>query len=109
VLPIDAERHGIDVVIAVGYKWLMSPHGISVFYVAPLAMERIRPTAPGRYSVQGWWHRPITRSIGSPTRAVIKRSLELDGCLRARGIDGLLMRSDYLRSRRPPAALPIGD
>ncbi len=55
VLPIEAELHGIDVVLSVGYKWLMSPHGIGVLYVAPGAMERIYPTAPGRYSVQAGW------------------------------------------------------
>jgi selenocysteine lyase/cysteine desulfurase len=55
VLPVDAEHHSVDAVIAVGYKWLMAPHGISVLYVAPSAMERVRPTGPGRYSVQEGW------------------------------------------------------
>lgn len=55
VLPVDAERNGVDVVVAVGYKWLMAPHGISVLYVAPRAMERITPTSPGRYSVEAGW------------------------------------------------------
>jgi selenocysteine lyase/cysteine desulfurase len=54
-LPLDVAALGIDVVVSVGYKWLMSPHGISVLYVAPEAMERIRPSAPGRYSIaEGW-------------------------------------------------------
>jgi cysteine desulfurase/selenocysteine lyase len=55
VLPIDAVEHGVDAVVAVGYKWLMAPHGIGVLYVSPDAMERIRPTAPGRYSVEEGW------------------------------------------------------
>jgi cysteine desulfurase/selenocysteine lyase len=55
VLPIDAARHGIDAVVSVGYKWLMSPHGISVLYVAPETTERFWPTAPGRYSVTSGW------------------------------------------------------
>lgn len=41
--------------MAVGYKWLMAPHGISMLYVAERAMERIRPTVPGRYSVAAGW------------------------------------------------------
>jgi len=55
VIPIDAEVNGIDVLVAVGYKWLMSPHGISVLYVSPEAMEQIRPSSPGRYSVESGW------------------------------------------------------
>ncbi len=55
VIPIDAEVNGVDVLVAVGYKWLMSPHGISVLYVSPDAMEQIRPSTPGRYSVESGW------------------------------------------------------
>jgi selenocysteine lyase/cysteine desulfurase len=55
VLPVDAEANGIDALIAVGYKWLMSPHGIGVLYVSERAMERIVPTVPGRYSIQDGW------------------------------------------------------
>lgn len=55
VLPVDAEINGIDVVVAVGYKWLMAPHGIGVLYVSPRVMEQITPSAPGRYAVAGGW------------------------------------------------------
>jgi cysteine desulfurase / selenocysteine lyase len=54
-LPIDVKANNIDVVAAVGYKWLMAPHGIATLYVSSDAMEHIRPSAPGRYSVvEGW-------------------------------------------------------
>ena len=55
VLPIDVQREGVDALVSVGYKWLMAPHGISVLYVSERAMERIRPTMPGRYSVEAGW------------------------------------------------------
>jgi cysteine desulfurase/selenocysteine lyase len=55
VLPVEATAHGIDAVIAVGYKWLMAPHGIGVLWVSPEATERFWPTVPGRYSVRGGW------------------------------------------------------
>jgi cysteine desulfurase / selenocysteine lyase len=73
VLPVDASMNGVDVVVSVGYKWLMAPHGIGVLYVAPAAMERIAPSAPGRYSVaEGWqtadyalnWHPDARRYQG---------------------------------------------
>jgi len=55
VLPAAGQAWGAAAVAAVGYKWLMAPHGIAVLYVAEEAMEQIRPTAPGRYSVRGGW------------------------------------------------------
>jgi selenocysteine lyase/cysteine desulfurase len=54
-LSLDAISMGIDALIAVGYKWLMSPHGISVLYVSEQAQAEISPTMPGRYSVEGGW------------------------------------------------------
>lgn len=54
-IPVDVVANGVDVAVSVGYKWLMSPHGVSVLYVAPEAMERITPTMVGRYSVQAGW------------------------------------------------------
>jgi selenocysteine lyase/cysteine desulfurase len=55
VLPVEVEQFGIDALIAVGYKWLMAPHGIAVLYISPAAMDKIRPSAPGRYSVKSGW------------------------------------------------------
>ena len=54
-LPLDAAACHAAAVVSVGYKWLMSPHGISVLYVSEEAQERIRPSAPGRYSVAAGW------------------------------------------------------
>lgn len=53
VLPVDAAAWRGDVVAAHGYKWLMAMHGIAGLYVSGAAMERIRPTVPGRSSVTG--------------------------------------------------------
>jgi selenocysteine lyase/cysteine desulfurase len=55
VIPMDVRRDGVDALVGVGYKWLMAPHGISVLYIGEQAMERIRPTVPGRYSVEAGW------------------------------------------------------
>jgi selenocysteine lyase/cysteine desulfurase len=49
----DAAAWQADVVLAVGYKWLMGMHGIGVLAVSEPAMARIRPSAPGRLSVSG--------------------------------------------------------
>jgi cysteine desulfurase / selenocysteine lyase len=54
-LTLDVKANGIDVVTAVGYKWLMAPHGVAALYVSPAAMEQIRPSAPGRYSIREGW------------------------------------------------------
>jgi cysteine desulfurase/selenocysteine lyase len=53
VLPVDAAAWRADVVAAHGYKWLMAMHGIAGLYVSEEAMERVRPTVPGRSSVTG--------------------------------------------------------
>ncbi len=55
VLPIDIAADGVDVLVSVGYKWLMSPHGISILYVGRQVMDRIAPSVPGRYSVNAGW------------------------------------------------------
>lgn len=55
VLPLPMPALGVDAMVAVGYKWLMAPHGMAVLAVAPEAMEAIRPTAPGRTSVASGW------------------------------------------------------
>ncbi len=57
-MPVDVTSWGIDALICVGFKWLMSVHGISVLYVSEAAQERIAPTAPGRYSVRTEWPFP---------------------------------------------------
>lgn len=55
VQSLDVECNNIDAAVAIGYKWLMAPHGISLLYIAERAMEQVRPTVPGRYSVEAGW------------------------------------------------------
>ncbi len=55
VLPVDVAGDDIDALVSVGYKWLMAPHGISVLYLSEAAMDKVRPTVPGRYSVEAGW------------------------------------------------------
>ncbi len=57
-IPVDVTAWGIDALVCVGYKWLMSVHGISVLYVDESVQDRIVPTAPGRYSVRSGWPFP---------------------------------------------------
>ena len=57
-IPVDVTSWGIDALVCVGYKWLMSVHGISVLYVGENAQEQIVPAAPGRYSVRSGWPYP---------------------------------------------------
>ena len=53
--PCDMAAWGADVVVAVAFKWLMGLHGLAVIAVGPAAMERIRPSTPGRNGVVGDW------------------------------------------------------
>jgi selenocysteine lyase/cysteine desulfurase len=53
--PCDMAAWGADVVTAVAFKWLMGLHGLAVMAVAPAALERIRPSMPGRNGVVGDW------------------------------------------------------
>jgi selenocysteine lyase/cysteine desulfurase len=53
--PCDMAAWGADVVTAVAFKWLMGLHGLAVMAVAPAALERIRPSTPGRNGVVGAW------------------------------------------------------
>ena len=55
VYDLDMAALGVDAVVAIGYKWLMAPHGIAVLAVGESTLDRCRPTAPGRYSVAAGW------------------------------------------------------
>jgi len=50
-LPIDADRNGVDVVAAHGYKWLMASYGFGAIHFSERALERIHPVYVGRLSV----------------------------------------------------------
>lgn len=58
-IPVDVTAWGIDALVCVGYKWVMSVPGISVLYVSAAAQEQIAPTKPGRISVRSGWPFPV--------------------------------------------------
>lgn len=47
-LPLDAKR--FDIVVAAGYKWLLSPRGTAYMAVQPERLAEIIPTAAGWYA-----------------------------------------------------------
>jgi selenocysteine lyase/cysteine desulfurase len=47
-LPLDG--HGFDVVVAAGYKWLLSPRGTAYMAVAPERLDGIVPVAAGWFA-----------------------------------------------------------
>jgi selenocysteine lyase/cysteine desulfurase len=59
-LPFEAGR--ADVVVVGGYKWLMSPRGTALAYLAPGLRERMRPLAAGWYAGD----RPFSSFYGLP-------------------------------------------
>jgi len=59
-LPFEAGR--ADVVAVGGYKWLMSPRGTALAYLAPGLRERMRPLAAGWYAGD----RPFSSFYGLP-------------------------------------------
>jgi selenocysteine lyase/cysteine desulfurase len=59
-LPFDASL--ADGVFAAGYKWLMTPRGTALAYLAPTLRERMRPLAAGWYAGE----RPYESFYGLP-------------------------------------------
>jgi selenocysteine lyase/cysteine desulfurase len=51
VLPAALADWDVDFAMAGGYKWLLGPEGVGVFYVAEQARDRLRPLEPGWASV----------------------------------------------------------
>ena len=52
VLPAALAEWNVDFAMAGGYKWLLGPEGVGVFYVAEQARDRLRPLEPGWASVE---------------------------------------------------------
>lgn len=50
--PVDVQAMRISALATHGYKWLMAGFGVGALYVAPEALEQIRPTFIGVQSVQ---------------------------------------------------------
>lgn len=53
VFPVDVKALRIGALAADGRKWLFGPAGTGFLYLAPEWVERIRPRAAGRLSVEG--------------------------------------------------------
>ena len=51
VLPAALADWDVDFAMAGGYKWLLGPEGVGVFYVAEHVRDRLRPLEPGWASV----------------------------------------------------------
>jgi selenocysteine lyase/cysteine desulfurase len=51
VLPAALADWNIDFAMAGGYKWLLGPEGVGVFYIAEHVRDRLRPLEPGWASV----------------------------------------------------------
>ena len=64
-LPLDALR--FDVVVAAGYKWLLSPRGTAYMAVAPERLDAIVPTAAGWFAGRGR-ARDVLRPAAAPRR-----------------------------------------
>jgi L-cysteine/cystine lyase len=43
-MPVDVAALGVDLYAIAGQKWLLGPEGTGALYVAPAALERLRPT-----------------------------------------------------------------
>lgn len=56
VQPIDVEATGIDVVLAHGYKWLLSSFGLAAIHFSDRALERIHPVRIGQQGMTGDRH-----------------------------------------------------
>ncbi|MHB8398626.1 MAG: aminotransferase class V-fold PLP-dependent enzyme [Candidatus Limnocylindrales bacterium] len=86
-IPVDVEELAVDAYALPSQKWLLGPEGMGALWVAPSAIERIRPTFAGYWSFDapprqppyrlfedarrlesGAWHRPsvvgFARSCG---------------------------------------------
>jgi selenocysteine lyase/cysteine desulfurase len=74
-LPFDAGR--ADVVVTGTYKWLMSPRGTALAYIAPHVQERLVPYAAGWYAgedVHGSYYGPPLRLAKTARRFDISPS-----------------------------------
>jgi selenocysteine lyase/cysteine desulfurase len=54
-LPLAPHAAAADYLVCAGYKWLLTPRGVSFFAVAPEAMDGLRPIAPGWYAGEDPW------------------------------------------------------
>jgi selenocysteine lyase/cysteine desulfurase len=74
-LPLDGSA--FDVVVAAGYKWLLSPRGTAYMAVAPERLAEIAPTAAGWYAGEdphaSYFGPPLRLAAGAaPTLALLE-------------------------------------
>lgn len=67
-LPLDVKRSSIDILIAGGHKWLLTPFGIGLFYVRRELLKRLEPLSFGWMNVnpEDWM------DLGSPSYSPIR-------------------------------------
>lgn len=53
--PLDVRACGIDALYCGGAKWMLALQGVSYFYVAPNALDRLSLASPGWRSVEDMW------------------------------------------------------
>jgi selenocysteine lyase/cysteine desulfurase len=66
--PLDVQATRVSALATHGYKWLLAGFGIGALYVAPEALDRIRPTFIGVQSVvpdPQAWDGPLTWQAGA--------------------------------------------
>ena len=66
--PLDVQAARVSALATHGYKWLLAGFGIGALYVAPEALDRIRPTFIGMQSVlpdTPPWDGPLTWQTGA--------------------------------------------
>ena len=71
--PLDVQAAHVSALATHGYKWLLAGFGIGALYVAPEALDRIRPTFIGAPSVMPdnqSWDDPLTWQAGAQRYAV---------------------------------------
>lgn len=52
LIPIDVEKHKIDVLAGCGFKWLLGMHGTGYLYVSNRVINKIHPVLSGMYAAE---------------------------------------------------------
>ena len=50
MIPIDVEKHQIDIMSGCGFKWLLGTHGTGFLYVSKTIVNKINPVLPGMFA-----------------------------------------------------------
>lgn len=52
MIPIDVEKHQIDIMAGCGFKWLLGMQGTGFLYVSKRVVKMISPVLPGMYAAE---------------------------------------------------------